>query len=128
MQDKCWEWPGCRANGYGVTTKGKRVHRILYQMYYGEHDPTLLVRHRCDNPACCNPSHLEIGTHQDNSNDWKKRGGIRKKTKHLSKIEKEEIRNRYDREKSTTMKDLASDFDVCLSTIFNAIHKRGISS
>jgi hypothetical protein len=33
-----------------------------------------VVRHMCDNPACVNPLHLEIGTQADNMNDMKLRG------------------------------------------------------
>ena len=68
----CWPWMGgTDKNGYGKTHwKGKpiRTHRLIYILTY-THIPELLVRHTCDNPPCCNPSHLMLGTHQDNAND-----------------------------------------------------------
>lgn len=33
-----------------------------------------LTRHTCDNPQCCNPDHLIIGTHQENYDDMVARG------------------------------------------------------
>lgn len=64
---------------YGYTKiiyKGKqeRLHRVIYEMNYGEIPKGMVIRHKCDNPNCCNIDHLEIGTHQDNSNDMVKRG------------------------------------------------------
>ncbi|WP_225783601.1 HNH endonuclease [Xenophilus sp. Marseille-Q4582] len=29
----------------------------------------MAVCHRCDNPACCNPSHLFVATHKQNNDD-----------------------------------------------------------
>jgi hypothetical protein len=34
----------------------------------------MLVLHSCDNPPCCNPDHLHLGTCADNSREMKERG------------------------------------------------------
>lgn len=33
--------------------------------------------HLCDNPRCIEPTHLQLGTHKDNSQDAKKKGRMR---------------------------------------------------
>lgn len=74
----CLVWTGkALSSGHGtISMNGKRIgiHRLMYQHTFGEIPEGLLVRHKCDNPPCVNPSHLELGTHWDNCNDKMKRG------------------------------------------------------
>ena len=75
----CWEWRGARnAPGYGVIAIGggraEGAHRVSWILTYGLIPPGEVVRHRCDNPPCVRPSHLEIGTHADNMRDMTLRG------------------------------------------------------
>ncbi|QXI63447.1 hypothetical protein CP157_01165 [Paracoccus marcusii] len=72
---ECWIWQGSKdRQGYGrIKSPGKRVnlkaHRVAYAMVH-ERDPGEdLVLHGCDNPSCCNPLHLEAGTHSDNMSE-----------------------------------------------------------
>lgn len=75
---ECWEWTASRfTNGYGqFTINGRPIgsHRFAYMDTYGPIPKGLLVRHTCDNRLCCNPSHLLLGTPQDNMNDKVERG------------------------------------------------------
>lgn len=68
--DDCWPWTGCRTpKGYGLagfTSGTVGAHRLSYRMHKGEIPPGMVVCHRCDNPPCCNPNHLFLGTHRDN--------------------------------------------------------------
>ena len=74
----CREWAGSRfGNGYGRlpvdnTTIG--AHRASYEAWVGPIGEGLLVRHKCDNPPCINPDHLETGTNKDNMQDMVSRG------------------------------------------------------
>ena len=44
-------------------------NRIAWVFEHGSIPDGLLVCHRCDNPPCCNPSHLFVGTYADNVRD-----------------------------------------------------------
>ncbi len=74
-EDECWEWHGAKARGYGQIVKagrgGKllRAHRVSWELEHGPIPDGLIVRHRCDNRGCVNPSHLELGTRKDNNHD-----------------------------------------------------------
>ncbi len=64
-------------SGYGaikVAGKPMQVHRVVYAISYGIITSDRCVRHRCDNPSCCNPKHLKLGSNQDNVDDRTLRG------------------------------------------------------
>jgi hypothetical protein len=74
----CWPWKKYRnPKGYGVASrKGKpqNASRVAYRLTYGEIPDNSLVLHSCDNPVCCNPDHLRLGTHQENMEDRNQKG------------------------------------------------------
>lgn len=76
----CWEWPGTRnQQGYGIIDeRGKkyRASRLMYERHKGPIPDGLLVCHTCDNPPCCNPLHLFLGTHKDNMQDAVRKGRL----------------------------------------------------
>lgn len=75
----CWIWTGPRNDkGYGVYRYAKRInaHRFAWASKHGWSSlrTGIVIRHKCDNPPCCNPAHLEPGTTSDNSRDMVSRG------------------------------------------------------
>jgi hypothetical protein len=75
----CWLWRGRPqgSNGYGrIKHNGvaMQAHRFSWLIHHGEIPPRMLVRHKCDTPLCVNPSHLLLGSAQENSDDKLSRG------------------------------------------------------
>ena len=86
--DECWPWLGARLpKGYGrvkVNGRATLTHRVAYfianptsRMKYARR----LILHSCDNPPCCNPKHLRLGTFRDNRLDLKVRKGLPRRGK-----------------------------------------------
>jgi HNH endonuclease len=80
--DDCWTWVGAHHEfGYGMANmsgKAVYVHRLAWEEVNGPIPPGLCVLHRCDNPPCCNPAHLFLGTLQDNAADMAQKGRARR--------------------------------------------------
>lgn len=76
----CWNYVGhLNKAGYGKTMhhgKAVLVHRMSWMLHKGPIPDGLNALHKCDNRKCCNPDHLFLGTHQDNSNDAKSKGRL----------------------------------------------------
>lgn len=66
----CWVWQGGKSKGYGImgasAALGRSpilVHRAMYIVTVGEANGSL--HHKCANPPCCNPDHLELMSQGD---------------------------------------------------------------
>jgi hypothetical protein len=78
-EDACWNWTGPKTDrSYGLYAPLPgvllRAHRVAYALHNGGIDDAMLVCHRCDNPSCCNPKHLFLGTNSDNMRDMVAKG------------------------------------------------------
>lgn len=110
--DLCWEWLfRCNEDGYGVLTYKQKhyyAHRMAWELTNGSIQKGMCVLHKCDNPPCCNPHHLFLGTHKQNMEDKVKKGrqpkgdAIRQYVKgelqgahKLTRLQVNEIRQRY---------------------------------
>lgn len=97
----CWQWMGFSTPaGYGMV--GQRgSHRLAYEFSIGPIPEGMCICHHCDNPGCCNPAHLFLGTYKDNSQDMVHKGranspfGIRVGSSKLIEREVLEIRGQY---------------------------------
>lgn len=76
--DACWPWQRATdSEGYGIVMRkahGRwsttRAHRLAYEVWTGKTLPKgWPLRHECDNPPCCRPSHLVPGSQLQNVAD-----------------------------------------------------------
>ena len=85
----------------------------------------LVVRHKCDNPPCVNPNHLEVGTQRDNVRDMQERGrglvGERHPMAKLTRKQVDDIRARHVRGTSRwspgNTRELCEEFGISDSTL-----------
>jgi hypothetical protein len=95
IEGECWIWQLCIGkNGYGFC-KGSTAHKRSYEDHVGPVPKGSVLRHTCDNKACCNPDHLVIGSQRDNYYDMseEKRSELHRKAGNTlsAKIESGEI-------------------------------------
>ena len=126
--DSCWPWlRSGNSGGYGLFTMSS-VSRVAHQwawiFTYGAIEGEdrrrgargTIVRHRCDNRLCCNPTHLELGTHLENARDRMNRGRSRPRRGEENGLHKltdervKDLRTRYSAGES--QQSIADDFGV----------------
>jgi len=138
--DNCWPWIGDKwKSGYGrfflhkksarnPSRKVVAAHRQSYALTHGPIPAGFHVLHRCDNPPCCNPSHLFLGTDADNVADCIKKG--RRANQGGETNGRTTLRNsdileiRRELTLGVSVKVLSQKYGLCLSSIYNIRHGR----
>jgi hypothetical protein len=119
--------------GYGRTwidDKGYYAHRVIFNLVNPETIELSAPKdrfafgyllHSCDNPCCCNPNHLSVGSHQDNMDDMVTKGrvhdfkGDKGPRCKLTMSQAREIRRL--RKENISAKELAKIYEISLPSI-----------
>lgn len=125
---ECWPWIASRHDtGYGQIYYGERnggsrkefSHRVAWLLTNGQIPDGRHVLHVCDNRLCCNPSHMFLGSNDDNILDKLKKGRQTKGESHpCHKLSEEHVRRI--RQDKRTLQSIADDYGVHPITIFDA--------
>ena len=126
----CLEWQGTTYRGYGhyhFSRDGDQLtHRIAWIIANGPIPDGLDVLHKCDNPPCCDPDHLFLGTLSENILDMYAKGRAaspeKRRLRKLTDEEKAEIRTLYKpRSHEFSQLALSKRFDVPESVVRDAV-------
>lgn len=112
----CWPWLGTinKKTGYGKkTVKGRSIlaHRWIYELLRGPIPYGLVINHKCRNPRCTNPFHMEITDQAGNCRDG---SGTK-----LSIEQVKEIKSFYESRKWGDGTRLAKKYNVSGALIFD---------
>lgn len=129
--NECWHFEGTLdRDGYGkfrLIPEGL-AHRVMYRLRVGVIPTGVHVLHTCDNPRCCNPSHLFLGSPSVNMQDmWDKKRhrrlvGENNNHAKLTSAKVTDIRNRYS--SGETQVSLAKEFNVSQSNISEIVLRK----
>jgi len=98
--DECWPWTAAPRNkrsqrNYGAFWLNGRHHpanKIAWELKNGLMPQGMFACHRCDNPSCCNPSHIFPGTTQENTADKVRKGRqVKGELVHTAKLSKQDV-------------------------------------
>lgn len=128
--DACIIWPfHTDRDGYGrIKWEGKNraAHRLAYKLLRGQW-PEPCGLHSCDTPSCCNPYHVQAGTHAENQHQKAHRGrSLRGEQQHDAKLtvpEVRRIRQRYI-PRVVTYRQLAVEYNVTPALIRHIVTGR----
>lgn len=141
-EEECWPFQGpVDKDGYGwcMAAGERKAHRVAWVLTRSPIPEKTSVLHSCDNPGCCNPAHLCLGTHEDNMRDRAERdrsklcgakgekNGMRKhpglsrgSRNGLAKLtEADVLRIREKRAEGGTVYELAEEFKLSHPTVSN---------
>lgn len=130
--DECWPWMGqVKRNGYGSIKVFRREvspSRLMLEIKLERPlDSQEIAKHSCDNPVCCNPDHLAVGSAWENMHDAIDRGRFARGEDHLlSKLTEEQVlrlRSRYAQE-DISCRQLGLEEGVNVGTVASVVQGR----
>ncbi len=136
--EDCWPWTASlKSSGYGqfkvrADRPPQSASRVAWMLFYGEAG-LFHVLHHCDNPPCCNPRHLFLGTAADNADDMVSKGrqitpdrpsikAIREAQRRLSDADIEEARRSV--RQGESRRSVARRLGVHPTTIIRLINEK----
>lgn len=121
----CWLWDATATAGRGQSRRGKIKNkgrvlvapRVAYELWRGPIADGGMVLHACDVGLCCNPDHLYVGDHADNTRDAVERARfVRGRSHWNSKLSERDVRAMRERRASgAKLADIAAEFGVSRS-------------
>lgn len=123
----CWEWTGRRVKNSGfdygriyICGMSFATHHVALALDGRPVPVGMLARHKCDNPPCVNPAHLEVGTNSDNMRDREARGRNPR-----TRLTEEQVREACNlRAQGWTYSALSKRYRAHRNTLESAIHGR----
>jgi len=128
-KNSCWNWKYANVEGYGKigAKNGWRTSRLAWYLKFGNIPHKLFVLHKCDNPSCCNPDHLFLGTNKQNVEDMIAKGrmprGEKRAFAKLTEKDVKSIRKEYLKGNSSCLK-LGGKYCVSPQLIHDIVKRR----
>lgn len=124
---ECFIWTLSKDNdGYGICNYlgESKAHRVAWKLIYGDIPESFNVLHKCDNPPCCNPYHLFLGTQLDNMRDCKAKGRtVSDPHQKITPVQVIQIRSDYDSGKLSRIA-LAKAYDLSRTHISRIVLRK----
>jgi hypothetical protein len=126
---ECWNWKASTTRGgYGQFWLGGtqvKAHRVAWELTNGPIPEGMYCLHQCDNPRCCNPNHIRLGSLAENMQECVERDriakGERQASAKLTAKKVKEIRKKYARGISTIK--LSAEYGVGATAIYEAVRR-----
>lgn len=130
--DDCWPWRGASTRqGYGTVRAGRSstsAHRMAWLLTQGPIPDGLCVLHSCDNPPCCNPAHLWLGTASQHAQDSIRKGRRPARNAWAPRVRRltdDDVRSiRAMREQGLSFDEIASSFRIATTTARNIVQRK----
>src|ERR1035437_2127734 len=129
----CWEWQAAivPTTGYGAFTfesyKVVSAHVFSWILKHGPVPKGMCVLHECDNRKCVRPSHLWLGTRDDNMQDMIQKGRAIHacgSQSSAAKLTEEIVRKARVESKNTITAELARKYGVTHATMSRVLERK----